>query len=91
MESNIELTENGNQIFITKENKDSYIKSIVDYYAFDRAQDQTFAFINSFLSIIPFELSSVFIVEELEQVLFGQKEINIEDWKLNTYYKGKYS
>jgi hypothetical protein len=91
MVNNIELTENGNQIFITKENKDSYIKSIVDYYAYDRVQDQTQAFINSFLSIIPFEICSVFTVDEFEQVLFGQKEISIEDWKSNTYFKGKYS
>ena len=91
MENNVELIENGNQIFITKDNKDSYIKSIVDYYAYDRVQDQTLAFINSFLSIIPFELCSVFDVEEFEQVLFGQKEISIEDWKSHTYYKGKYS
>lgn len=88
---NVELIENGNEIPITKENKAQYFKSIVDYYTSERTANQTFAFVSSFLSVIPHDYCSVFSVDEFEQILFGQKDIDVEDWKAHTYYKGKYA
>jgi hypothetical protein len=86
----IELKQNGESIPLTNENKEEYIKLVVDHYSYKRAEVQTWAFIDSFLSVIPNNLLSVFDVEQLEQILFGQKEIDVEDWKNNTFYKGKY-
>lgn len=86
----VELKEKGSEIPLTNENKAEYIQLILDYYTFKRAEMQSLAFINSFLTIIPHEYLSVFKLEELEQILFGQKDIDIQDWKENTFYKGKY-
>ena len=88
---NVDLIENGSNVPITKENKDEYINSIVEYYSYKRAETPMVAFLTSFLAVIPVELCSVFDIEQFESVLFGQKEIDIEDWKSNSYYKGKYS
>lgn len=88
---NIELKDKGNDIPLTSENKDEYISLVIDYYTFNRAANQTFAFINAFMAVIPHECLSVFTIDEFEKVLFGQKEIDIDDWKKNTFYKGKYA
>lgn len=87
----IELKPEGENIALTNENKEEYIKKVVEYYTCERAPNQTFAFINSFLAIVPHEYISVFTIDELYQVLFGQKEISVDDWKNNTFYKGRYS
>jgi hypothetical protein len=86
----IELKPNGESTALVNENKEEYIKLVVEHYSYKRAEIQTCAFIDSFLSIIPSELLSVFDVAQLEQILFGKKEIDVEDWKTNTFYKGKY-
>mmetsp|Transcript_5444 Transcript_5444/g.4614 ORF Transcript_5444/g.4614 Transcript_5444/m.4614 type:complete len:206 (+) Transcript_5444:389-1006(+) len=86
----VELKDGGEEIPLTNENKDEYIKLVCEYYTYKRSEIQTSAFISAFLAIIPHEYLSVFKLDELEQVLFGIKEINIQDWKDNTFYKGKY-
>lgn len=87
----VELIPNGWEIPITKENKDAYVGHIIEYYTYNRWPEATFAFISSFLTMIPHEFWSVFDIDQFQSVLFGQNDIDIDDWKENTYYKGKYS
>lgn len=87
----VELKPDGENIPLTNENKEEYIKLVIDYYTSMRVPNQTYAFVSSFLAVIPYDYLSVFTLDEVEQVLFGQVEIDIEDWKSNTFYKGKYS
>jgi len=86
----IELKPNGSEIALTNENKAEYIRLTIDHYTSMRAPDQTYAFISAFKSVIPHEYMEVFTIDQLEQVFFGQLEISTEDWKNNTFYKGKY-
>mmetsp|Transcript_16759 Transcript_16759/g.16437 ORF Transcript_16759/g.16437 Transcript_16759/m.16437 type:complete len:188 (-) Transcript_16759:49-612(-) len=86
----VELKQDGENTELTDENKDEYALLVVEYYTFRRVETQTVAFVESFLNIIPHDTISIFTIDELDQVLFGLKEIDIEDWKENTFYKGKY-
>ena len=45
------------------------------------------AFKNGFISIIPLNFIKIFTTEEFSFILYGQKEINLKDWKMNTIYK----
>jgi E3 ubiquitin-protein ligase NEDD4 len=44
-----------------------------------------------FYKVINKEALKIFEVNELEDLLFGIQEIDVEDWKKNTFYKGEYS
>lgn len=85
----VELKPDGENISLTNENKEEYCLLVVEYYTYKRAETQTVAFIEAFLNIIPIELL-IFEIDELDQLIFGLKEIEIQDWKDNTFYKGKY-
>lgn len=43
-----------------------------------------------FYSVIPKEIVNIFHSYELDFLFSGQGEIDLEDWKANTIYKGNY-
>jgi hypothetical protein len=45
---------------------------------------------SSLYKIVPANLLSIFDTYELEMILYGVPFINIDDWCLNTEYKGAY-
>jgi E3 ubiquitin-protein ligase HUWE1 len=49
------------------------------------------AIMNGFYSIIPYDVVSIFTPEEFDFLLSGQSEIDLNDWKCNTIYKGFYN
>ena len=48
-------------------------------------------FLKEFYKVIPLEYIAIFLPEELEMVLFGLPFINLEEWRENTIYSGKYN
>ncbi|CAI2365104.1 unnamed protein product [Moneuplotes crassus] len=86
----VELKQNGADIELTNENKEEYSRLVVEHYTYKRAEIQTAAFTEAFFNIIPQETITVFSLYELDKILFGLKEIDVEDWKKNTFYKGEY-
>lgn len=54
----------------------------------DRVKDQLNAFIEGFHELIPKELVNVFDERELELLIGGISEIDMEDWKKHTDYRG---
>ena len=53
-----------------------------------RIQEQFKAFIDGFNELIPQELVNVFDERELELLIGGLAEIDVEDWKKHTDYRG---
>ena len=45
-------------------------------------------FISAFREIIPFEVTCLFHAHELEMLMCGVQEINLDDWKANTVLRG---
>lgn len=87
----VELIEGGANEYVTEDNKETFILAMLGYYSMERAKDQTLALFNGFQSVVRSEFLTVFDSEELDRLMFGQKEIDLDDWKNNTFYKGAYT
>ncbi|XP_074600611.1 E3 ubiquitin-protein ligase Su(dx)-like [Brevipalpus obovatus] len=82
-----ELKEGGADIRVTDENKDEYLRLISDW-RFSRGQEeQTRALLDGFSEVLPLEWLHYFDERELELLLCGMQEIDIEDWQKNTIYR----
>jgi E3 ubiquitin-protein ligase HUWE1 len=82
----IDLIENGRNIPVTQENKEEYVQRVVDYRLVKSVKDQLDNFLKGFHEIIPPELISIFNEQELELLISGLPEIEVDDWKANTEY-----
>lgn len=49
----VELKPDGENVSLTNENRDEYINLLIEYYTSMRVPNQTFAFVSSFLAIVP--------------------------------------
>lgn len=84
----VDLKEDGRNIEVTQENKHEYVEYITEWKISKRVEEQFQAFITGFNELIPQELVNVFDERELELLIGGLAEIDIEDWKKHTDYRG---
>ncbi|XP_073839679.1 E3 ubiquitin-protein ligase Nedd4 isoform X29 [Musca autumnalis] len=85
-----ELKPGGANIEVTDENKDEYIKLVIEWRFVARVKEQMTAFLQGFGSIIPLTLIKIFDEHELELLMCGIQNIDVKDWRENTLYKGDY-
>jgi E3 ubiquitin-protein ligase HUWE1 len=83
----IDLKEHGQSIPVTEENKQEYVKLIVEQKLTVAIKQQIDAFMGGFLDIIPRDLIKIFNEQELELLISGLPDIDIDDWKNNTEYQ----
>lgn len=82
----IPLKENGSNIELLQENKSEYFDLISDFYLNKIIEKQIDAFIEGFDLIIPFGCLKMFIPNELDLLICGIQEIDIDDMKMNTKF-----
>ena len=82
----IDLIPDGRNISVTEENKKEYVQALVEYRLTESVKDQLDSFLGGFHDIIPAELISIFNEQELELLISGLPEIDVDDWKANTEY-----
>lgn len=82
----IDLIENGHNIAVTEENKKEYVQKVVEYKLQDSVKDQMENFLQGFYAIIPMDLISIFDEQEIELLISGLPDIDVDDWKNNTTY-----
>nr|XP_018901439.1 PREDICTED: E3 ubiquitin-protein ligase Nedd-4 isoform X2 [Bemisia tabaci] len=85
-----ELKSNGANIPVTDQNKDEYIKLVIEWRFVARVKEQMDAFLEGFNALIPLNLIKIFDEHELELLMCGIQNIDVKDWKQNTVYKGDY-
>ncbi|XP_058446639.1 E3 ubiquitin-protein ligase Nedd-4-like isoform X2 [Malaya genurostris] len=85
-----ELKPNGADIEVTNENKDEYIKMVIEWRFAARVKNQMQAFLDGFGSLVPLNLLKIFDENELELLMCGIQSIDVNDWKRNSLYKGDY-
>jgi len=86
----VELKPGGANIEVTNENLDEYLFLRLKQIALDRVAPQLHEFLIGVYETVPMALLSVFDYNELELLLCGLPEIDVEDWLKNTQYKGAY-
>ncbi|MCJ1295165.1 hypothetical protein MMC34_006726 [Xylographa carneopallida] len=84
----IDLKPNGRNIEVTDENKKEYIDLITEWRIQKRVEEQFNAFVTGFNELIPPDLVGVFDERELELLIGGIADIDVEDWKKHTDYRG---
>lgn len=84
----IDLKPGGADVPVTEENKKEYVDHVVDYRISKRVNEQFEAFMSGFSELIPQELITVFDERELELLIGGMSEIDVDDWTKFTDYRG---
>jgi E3 ubiquitin-protein ligase HUWE1 len=82
----VDLIENGRDIPVTEDNKHEYIRLITEHRLTGSVKEQLEHFLKGFHDIVPGELVSIFSEQELELLISGLPDINVDDWKNNTEY-----
>ncbi|XP_076281171.1 suppressor of deltex [Lasioglossum baleicum] len=82
-----ELKEGGDKIRVVEDNKEEYIRLMTEWRMTRGIEDQTKAFLEGFNSVVPLEWLKYFDERELELMLCGMQEIDVEDWQRNTIYR----
>ncbi|KAJ5779315.1 hypothetical protein N7457_007035 [Penicillium paradoxum] len=82
----IDLKPGGQDIPVTQENKEEYVQRVVEYRLVESVREQLDNFLMGFHEIIPPDLISIFNEQELELLISGLPEIDVDEWKNNTEY-----
>lgn len=83
-----DLKPDGRNIEVTNENKKEYVDLMVKWRIEKRIAEQFQAFKEGFQELIPHDLINVFDERELELLIGGIAEIDVDDWKKHTDYRG---
>ncbi|KAL1926541.1 hypothetical protein VTP01DRAFT_5662 [Rhizomucor pusillus] len=84
----VDLKPGGRDIEVTEENKKEYVNLITEWRIHKRVEEQFKAFKEGFNQLIPQDLINVFDERELELLIGGIAEIDVDDWKKHTDYRG---
>ncbi|KAL0092500.1 E3 ubiquitin-protein ligase RSP5 [Phycomyces blakesleeanus] len=84
----VDLKPDGQNIEVTEENKKEYVDLITEWRISKRVEEQFKAFKDGFNQLIPQDLINVFDERELELLIGGIAEIDVDDWKKHTDYRG---
>ncbi|XP_062377831.1 E3 ubiquitin-protein ligase HECW1 [Sardina pilchardus] len=85
-----ELKSGGSNIQVTEKNKKEYIERMAKWRVERGVVQQTEAMVRGFYEVVDSRLVSVFDARELELVIAGTAEIDLNDWRSNTEYRGGY-
>uniref|UniRef100_A0AAX7TF11 E3 ubiquitin-protein ligase n=1 Tax=Astatotilapia calliptera TaxID=8154 RepID=A0AAX7TF11_ASTCA len=85
-----DLKPDGSEIVVTNENKDEYIHLVIQWRFVNRIQKQMTAFKEGFFELVPQDLIKIFDENELELLMCGLGDVDVNDWRANTKYKNGY-
>ncbi|KAI9739424.1 MAG: hypothetical protein M1818_005112 [Claussenomyces sp. TS43310] len=83
-----DLKPGGRDIEVNNSNKKEYVDLMIKWRIQKRVDEQFQAFITGFHELIPADLVNVFDERELELLIGGIAEIDVDDWKKHTDYRG---
>ena len=84
----VELIDKGSKIPI--KSTEDYLLRLVEFYL-DRMEPFTCQIQFALFPIVPKDAFEQFSMHEIRMIINGKGEIDVVDWKKNTYYKGSYS
>lgn len=89
--NDVELVEGGSQMEVTAENLPQYLEANMKYRLMDRIKPQLTELLLGFYDIAPEPALTVFDANEIELILCGMPNIDMNDWMANTNYSGLFS
>ncbi|XP_043960683.1 NEDD4-like E3 ubiquitin-protein ligase WWP1 [Gambusia affinis] len=85
--SSHDLKPDGVNILVTEENKEEYISLMAEWRFSRGVEGQTKAFLDGFNEVVPLQWLQYFDEKELEVMLCGMQEVDLQDWQRNTVYR----
>ncbi|GAA96285.1 uncharacterized protein L969DRAFT_606130 [Mixia osmundae IAM 14324] len=82
----VELKPNGANINVTQENKHEYVRLVTEQRLTKSVQAQIDSFLAGLWEIIPKDLIQIFSDNELELLISGLPDIDVDEWRANTVY-----
>ncbi|XP_053128499.1 E3 ubiquitin-protein ligase NEDD4 isoform X2 [Hemicordylus capensis] len=86
-----DLKSGGSDIVVTNKNKQEYIYLVIQWRFVNRIRKQMAAFKEGFFELIPQDLIKLFDENELELLMCGLGDVDVNDWREHTKYKNGYS
>ncbi|XP_021903500.1 E3 ubiquitin-protein ligase UPL1-like [Carica papaya] len=83
-----ELIPGGRNMKVTEENKHQYVDLVAEHRLTTAIRPQINAFLEGFNELIPRDLISIFNDKELELLISGLPDIDLDDMRANTEYSG---
>ena len=87
----IELIPNGANVPVTDDNKEVYVRKLLEFHFVTGREKQIESVLEGFNSFISRSLLSELAPKQLELLLCGLSLIDVADWKGNTSYENGYS
>ncbi|KAM9332458.1 LOW QUALITY PROTEIN: NEDD4-like E3 ubiquitin-protein ligase WWP1 [Pholidichthys leucotaenia] len=82
-----DLKPDGSNVLVTQENKEEYISLMAEWRFSRGVEGQTKAFLDGFNEVVPLQWLQYFDEKELEVMLCGMQEVDLQDWQRNTVYR----
>ncbi len=82
----MDLIPNGSQIQVTDDNKFEYVRLVAHHRMTSAISSQIEAFLSGFYDLIPPELICIFSPAELELLICGLPDVNIDELQVHTEY-----
>lgn len=84
----VELVPGGREIRVTEANKRQYVNLIARHRMTTSIRSQIASFLEGFWELVPRDLISIFNDHELELLISGLPDIDLDDLRANTEYSG---
>jgi len=86
-----DLVKDGQNVAVTNDNKNLYVDLICNVKLVEAIKPQMEAFLKGFRELIPQKDVAIFNENELEMIISGLPDVDIDDLKANTEYGSSYS
>eukprot|EP00002_Diphylleia_rotans_P007559 TRINITY_DN1718_c0_g1_i12.p1 TRINITY_DN1718_c0_g1~~TRINITY_DN1718_c0_g1_i12.p1 ORF type:complete len:2907 (+),score=415.17 TRINITY_DN1718_c0_g1_i12:4370-13090(+) len=87
-ESKVELKPGGSSLIVTNSNRNEYVRLRLEYRVHGRFQKELDSFVSGFHDMIPLQLIQAFDENELDLLVSGMDQIDLDDLQANTVYEG---
>ncbi|KAF9227402.1 hypothetical protein BS17DRAFT_727628 [Gyrodon lividus] len=82
------LKSGGESIPVTQENKREFVQLSANFRLYSSISDQIENLVSGFQEIIPNDLITIFNEQELELLISGTPDIDVDEWRAATEYNG---
>uniref|UniRef100_A0AAR2LGG1 E3 ubiquitin-protein ligase NEDD4-like n=1 Tax=Pygocentrus nattereri TaxID=42514 RepID=A0AAR2LGG1_PYGNA len=86
----VDLKPSGSDMVVTNDNKKEYIDLVIQWRFVNRVQKQMNAFMEGFTELILIDLIKIFDENELELLMCGLGDVDVNDWRQHSVYKNGY-
>ncbi|KAG6810921.1 hypothetical protein H0H92_009816 [Tricholoma furcatifolium] len=84
----VPLKEGGESLAVTQENRREFVQLSAQYRLYSSIQKQIESLLSGFYEIIPKDLITIFTEKELELLISGTPDIDVDEWRAATEYNG---